>query len=148
MGCQNFYGVSIKVLTIKKTFRGLMSDVLTAEEQARIDALGAPQDVNANIKWGNGKWKKITRRTWTTKSPDVRLCRARLDLLNAKYEGCEEDARLLTATRLNTAWQKIDEKERGDLMAERSTTAATQPAAKKQRLRKKDGTKFRVSRFF
>jgi len=97
--------------------------------------LGAPQNPDANMKWGDGKVNKITRRTWTTKSPDVRLKRARLDLMTA---GCEEDARLLTSTRLNTAWQKLPVKTRGELMAERSQTAATEPATKKKRLRKKD----------
>jgi hypothetical protein len=114
-----------------------MSDVLTAEEEARIKALGAPSDPNANIKWTDGnKVNKISRRTWTTKSPEVRLKRAQLDLLAA---GLEEEARLLTGTRLNTAWQRLDQKVRGDLMAERSQTAATEPAAKKKRLRRKDG---------
>ncbi len=112
-----------------------MSEVLTTEE-ARLAALGAPRDPGANIKWGDGKVNKITRRTWTTKSPDVRLQRARLDLITA---GCEDDARLLTTTRLNTAWQRLDKKMRGELMAERSQTAATEPPVKKKRLRKRGG---------
>ncbi len=57
-----------------------MSDVLTPEEQARITALGAPRDPSANIDWQNGqKYKQISRRTWTTKSPELRLSRARID---------------------------------------------------------------------
>ena len=119
-----------------------MSEALTAEEEARIAAMGAPQNPDANIKWGDGKVNKITRRTWTTKSPEVRLQRARLDLITA---GCEDDARLLTATRLNTAWQKLPPKMRGELMAERSQSAAIEPATKKKRLRKRDGGE--ISRF-
>ena len=118
-----------------------MSDVLSPEEQKTLDALGPPHDASANIDWSqNKKWLKISRRTWTTKTPDVRLARARLDLLTA---GFEEDARLLTNTRLYTAWQKLSTKERGDLMAERSTSSAAEPVTKKQRLRKKDGMNFR-----
>ncbi len=119
---------------------------LTAEEQARITALGAPLDASANIDWTHGqKFKKISRRTWTTKSPELRLARARLDLLNA---GFEEDARLLTQTRMNTAWQKLSHEERGELIAERSAGAAAEAPSKKQRMRKKDGRKFRSARFF
>ena len=89
---------------------------LSPEEQKTLDALGPPHDANANIDWSqNKKWLKISRRTWTTKTPDMRLARARLDLFTA---GFEEDARLLTNTRLYTAWQKLSTKERGDLMAE------------------------------
>lgn len=120
-----------------------MMDGLTPQEQERVNTLGPPRDPSVNIDWGSDKVKLIERRTWTTKSPELRVARARLDLLEAKYPGCEEDARLLTATRLNTAWQKLDKKTRGELMAARSTAAAgAESAQKRQRLRKKEGTKF------
>jgi hypothetical protein len=113
-----------------------MSEVLSAEEEARVAALGAPQNPGANIKWGDGKVNLVSRRAWTTKSPEVRLKRAQLDLLNA---GFDEDARLLTATRLNTAWQRLDKKVRGELMAERSKTAAASAEPPQKRVRRKDG---------
>jgi hypothetical protein len=143
---------SLKVLwTVHKNFdpeKFRKMDSLSPEEQARVDALGPPRDANVNIDWGADKVKLISRRTWTTKNPELRVNRARLDLLNGAYQGCDEEARLLTPTRLNTAWQKLDKKTRGELMAARSTSAAgAEPVAKKQRLRKKDGTKFRASFF-
>lgn len=125
-----------------------MAENLTPEEQARLerlDALGAPSDATANIKWSGGKEKKISRRTWVTKNRETRLARARLDLLDAGYE---EDARVLTTTRLNTAWQKLDQKMKGDYLAERSQAAAQEPAEKKKRLRRKDGDLFFFFSFF
>ncbi len=119
---------------------------LTPEEKARILALGPPKDPSANIEWVD-KLKLISRRTWTTKKPELRVALARLDLLNAGYA---EEARLLTNTRLHTAWQRLgqdNKKEQGELMAARNQAAATEPVQKKQRKqqqRKKDGSKFRV----
>ena len=113
---------------------------LTEQEKARIaELMKQPCDENANIDWGDGKERRISSNTWAVKKPELRLARARLDLLNA---GFPVDARLLTVSRLNGAWYKYGEKERGDLLAIRNKEASSARAAgaessPKRRRRKK-----------
>lgn len=111
---------------------------LTEQESARLaELMKQPCDENANIDWGDGKERRISNNTWAVKKPELRLARARLDLLNA---GFAADARLLTVSRLNGAWYKYPEKERGDLLAIRNKEASARAGAEsspKRRRRKK-----------
>jgi hypothetical protein len=112
---------------------------LTEQERARLaELMKQPCDENANIDWGDGKERRISSNTWAVKKPELRLARARLDLLNA---GFPVDARLLTISRMNGAWYKYPEKERGDLLAIRNKegsgrAAAAESSPKRQRRRK------------
>ena len=113
---------------------------LTEQEKARLDELmKQPVDANANIDWGDGKERRISSNTWAVKKPELRLAQARLDLLNA---GFSTDARLLTISRMNGAWYKYPEKERGDLLALRNKenvkVVAGESSPKRQRRRKGD----------
>lgn len=71
----------------------------------------------ATIDWSGDKHKVIKTTTWEIPSMSERLAHAQLDLIKA---GFEEDARLLTASKLNGCWStKFTQEEKNAMKAKR-----------------------------